>query len=1001
MSGIRLDILGGMNLVTSPDLLKEGFPYLENVRRNLQGRTIARPPLGDAIDSTSGADGITSLTRMNDTTALGPVSGYVLIIGNTGSLYVNSTAVASSLSGNPLSFLPYRPPSSPQPWCYIADSSMTVNVPAYSYPLAGMLKVRSDGTVWKTGVKEPQAAPSVVVSGGGGPNWVSYRYRYRDDRTGARSNPSPESAPQTVAQSSVAGSFNGSDYATKLTYNASQYEYVSVFRTKGGVSPGTVTDYVVAHNFGLTLPANIRVDGVQIALNWAGQYAGTGVLSGVALFYQGNQIGQAKGPGVLNAQYVGSSGTTVTQGGNSDSWGTVLDDAIVNDSTFGFGVQITTLESGGSDRSFLYSFTITVYYTVLTATLTCTPSDDPQVNVIDIFRQDPGLDDFTFVGTVPNATPSFIDTLTDLEVIGNPLLERDNFEPFPSIDLPRSGTLNIIDSTGGAQWVSGDQFNTRWLPNNIVLIADSTGGSIPWLLYNRPTSLTAMKVYSTTKSSTGYLTIGYPSVGSSLAWEISEPELAAQASPVIWGPTPDNAGSFYFGLDPNNPGDLLWSKGNNFDSAPDTNRMYICSPSETLMNGTVTSELSTVFSTERFWLLYNNSSDAVATVTGTAGQQWIPIQAAATRGLYMRYALCALGSAIAWRAKDGIYLSQGGGPEQEISNNIYNLFPHGQPEAPSPVVLGGITVYPPDDTKLNKQTMAFVPGYIFYDYQDVNGNPRHLVFDIQAKGWVVDTYTPEVNCHASAVGVQQVLVGCVDGSARIFDNNGTEAGNAIILTRSEAGGSTRVVKRIGGVFLRALASSAITLAFWANRIQTAITGFLPAVTGTNAEETDYLTDLTSATNADVKDLACQFTWPIVSGNILSEWEPDWTDLPQQIIGIKTGLLSYGKGWANMAWINLAYSSTADVKLVATLASNANETGSTIVLIFPATGGVQAKQFLTFPPNKFKIVGWTANSSEPFTIFAEDSELEVTVWGEGAKLVRPFSGKTMGIPQATT
>jgi len=877
---------------------------------------------------------------------------------------------------------------------------MSVNVPAYSYPVAGMLKVKSDGTVWKTGVKEPQAAPSVVVAGGGGPNWVSYRYRYRDDRTGARSNPSPESAPQTVAQSSVSGSFPGSDYATKLTYNASQYEYVSVFRTKG-ISAGTVTDYIIAHNFGLSLPTNVKVDGVQIALNWAGQNAGTGVLSGAALFYQGAQIGQAKGPGVLNEKFVGSGGTTTLQGGSQDSWGTVLDDAIVNDSTFGFGVQVTTLESGGSDRSFFYSFTITVYYTVLTATLTCTPSDDPQVNVIDIFRQDPGLDDFTFVGTVPNASPSFIDTLTDLEVIGNPLLERDNFEPFPSIDLPRSGLLNIIDSTGGAQWVSGDQFNVRWLPNNIVLIADSTGGSIPWLLYNRPTSTVAMKVYSTTKSSTGYLTIGYPTAGSNLAWEIAEPELAAQASPVIWGPTPDNAGSFYFGLDPNNPGDLLWSKGNNFDSAPDTNRMFICSPSETLMNGTVTSELSTVFSTERFWLLYNNAADAVATVTGTAGQQWIPIQAAATRGLYMRYALCALGSAIAWRAKDGIFLSQGGGPEQEISGQIYNLFPHGQPETPQPVVLGSNTAYPPDDTKPEKQTISFAPGYIFYDYQDVNGNPRHLVYDVQAKGWVVDTYTPEVNCHASVVGVQEVLVGCVDGSARIFDNNGHEEGNAIILTRSENNGSTRVVKRIGGVFLRALAATGVTLSFWANRLQDAVTGFLPAITGTNADETDYLTDFTSSPNADVKDLACQFTWPITSGNILSEWQPDWTMLPQEIIGIKTGLLSYGKGWADIAWINLAYKSTAPVKLVAILAANIIDTLGTITITFPSSSGIQVNQFETFPPNKFKIIGWTINSSEPFTVFAGDSMAEVTVWGEGAKLVNPFSGQAMGIPQVTT
>ena len=85
------------------------------------------------------------------------------------------------------------------------------------------------------------------------------------------------------------------------------------------------------------------------------------------------------------------------------------------------------------------------------------------------------------------------------------------------------------------------------------------------------------------------------------------------------------------GLDPLNPGDLLTSTGNNFDSASGSQRLYICSPSEGLQNGIVTSELHVVFSPERFWLLYPNFSDAVATVTGTTGPLWTPVQAAATR----------------------------------------------------------------------------------------------------------------------------------------------------------------------------------------------------------------------------------------------------------------------------------------------------------------------------------------------------------------------------------
>jgi hypothetical protein len=389
----------------------------------------------------------------------------------------------------------------------------------------------------------------------------------------------------------------------------------------------------------------------------------------------------------------------------------------------------------------------------------------------------PSLDNFTYAGSTPNTSVGFSDTQSDLAIAGNPILSFENYEPFPSIDLPRSGICTVgangaVTSTGGT-----DVFNVRWLPGNLINIA-----GIVYTLYNRPTSTTALIAVTTTTSDTGFLTYGYPPTGTVLPWNITVPTLAAEPSPVIWGPTPDNAGSFYFGLDPNNQGDLLWSMGNNFDSAPDTNRLYVTSPNEPLMNGTVTSELSTVFSTDRFWLIYPNFADAVATVTGTLGSQWTLVQSASTRGLYMRYAIDALGSLIGWRAKDGIYVSQGGGPEQDISGPIYNLFPHSG-QVPASVTIGSNTVYPPDDTKPNSQTIRMVPGYIFYNYQDTTSTPRTLVYDMEAKGWSVDVYNPTVNYHAWAAGdVYQILTGCSDGTVRQFDSTATETATAVIAT---------------------------------------------------------------------------------------------------------------------------------------------------------------------------------------------------------------------------
>ena len=968
---------GGMSTVEAPDLLKPGtYSYLQNTRKLLGGRITARPPLGNNLLG-SAIPSITSLTRMEDPY----LPGFVYVLGAAGGMYVNTTQVASGLSGNPISFLPYRPAGTPRPYCYTADPSLAVTIPAYTTsgygPVAGMLKVNADGRCVKTGIKEPQDAPVISVGTGTGPNWVSYRCVYRDSTTQAISNGSPESAPAIVPQTSTNAQIVGaSEFATKVLFNATQYEISGQqIRTAGAVAPGTLTDYVQPFGYGLSVPSNVNVDGVQIAMNWQGQFAGTGVIANVALFYQGTILGQTKSPGTQNQQ----SPTTMTQGSGSDPWGAILTPDIVNDSTFGFGVQILAEESGGSDRSFINSFTITVYYTVLSATGTCTPSIDPQVDTIDVYRQTPGLDNFTYTLSVPNSSPSFTDTNSDLAISTNPILSYDNYEPFPSIDLPRSGTVNItavseevsaigivspgsgqtdgtynINAVGGGgtgaivqivisggvittatvsvhgsgytsaptfpvseggtpgvlaasispilplgpniEWVSGDIFNVRWLPGTIILIQQpGQNSSIAYVLYNRPSDTTHLIAYTTVTSSTGFISFGFPPAGTGLRYQIAEPDLAAEPSPVIWGPTPDNAGSFYFGLDPNNPGDLVWSLGNNFDSSSQSNRQYVTSPSEMLMNGTVTSELSTVFSTDRFWLIYPNFSDAVAAVTGTLGQQWSLVQAASTRGLYMRYAIGALGSMNAWRAKDGIFVSHGGGPEQEISTQIYNLFPHSG-QAPAPVIIGSNTVFPPDDTNPKAQTIVIVPGYIFYNYQDVNGNPRTLVYDMEAKGWNVDTYTPTVNCHSWAIGdVYRILVGCTDGTARALDSAGTETGSAIVSTGSQNGGSPRTVKRIGGVFLRALAAVGITPQFWANRYTSQITGASPGTIGTAAAEADYLIDFTSATGADVLDLACSFSFPLGSGDWLKEMEYDWTEIPEQIVAWRTGMLTLWVG----------------------------------------------------------------------------------------------------------
>ncbi len=570
----------GLDVTNPENRISAGFGAIcVNVRAYFVGGFSLRNLLTAAILTVANA--IQTVCRLNDSTPAGPSGGFTYVIKDSaGYVYSGTTgtlvAIGSGLSANPVSMVPFRPNTSVQPWLYIGDAPTTpagsityATIQAYTAPngltrnpfnCSGMVKVRSDGWIYKIGIEEPQGAPIVTVDTSGGPNWVVYAYTYRSSLTGATSNPSPLSAPETLLQTSDFASYTiNSSYATRLTFNASQYQYDSgtnTFRT-ASVPAGTLTDYVIAANFGLSVPANVKIDGVQVSLNWAGQNAGTGVLSNVALYYQGSQLGVTESPAVLNQKAY----TTTVSGDNTDSWGASLTPGIVNDPTFGFGVQITTLESGGSDRSFLAVWTITVYYTLISGiTVTATASSDPQVDKIDFYRQDPALANLTYVGTAENASasnqqvtnvsivtagsgqtngtytipssggggtgatvqivisggiitnatvltggsgytsvptftvaeggtpgtlgatispiaPSLADTLSDLAVATNPILEYDNYEPFPSIDLPQSGTCNVTATTESVTNIAILSVGSGQTPGTYVINSVGGGGT--------------------------------------------------------------------------------------------------------------------------------------------------------------------------------------------------------------------------------------------------------------------------------------------------------------------------------------------------------------------------------------------------------------------------------------------------------------------------------------------------------------------------------------------
>ena len=510
---------------------------------------------------------------------------------------------------------------------------------------------------------------------------------------------------------------------------------------------------------------------------------------------------------------------------------------------------------------------------------------DPQVDTWDLYRQDVGLINMTYVASA-NIGDFILDQFTDEQLAANPLMQFDDYEPYPSIDLPHNAVVTITGSAPGPwtlTWVTGAQFNTRWLPGTIV----NTNGYGTFTLYIRPTSATSMQIINNVLGITG---------GTTIAIYIPEPILGAQRLPTLWGPT-DNVGYFFSVGDPLRPGTLYFTKGNNPDSAPQTNQIEVTSPSEPLINGAIVNGLGIVMSTERGWLIYPNFANAVATVIGVQGSPFQLYETIEGYGLYAKEGICTDGGAnLYFWSKEGIRVSQGGLGSQSLTDaDLYNLFPHENFTQLPSYKVGSYTVNSPDYTNPNSFALRFAQGYLYADYQDTSGGFWTLVcdiHDIQNPIWSVDLYEFPVVIHADYEGAGNpfleaavgTAVGDATGNVRLLDVGGAETGNMVLAMPSFDAGDLRATKQFGDLWVDAAvqAGDAVTLNLWASRYTSNVTGDLSLTTlaSTGGVRTGIIVDLNSGDGIYTTDLALVFTVPLAvfPTTLLYAWQP--TLIPQ-------------------------------------------------------------------------------------------------------------------------
>lgn len=424
---------------------------------------------------------------------------------------------------------------------------------------------------------------------------------------------------------------------------------------------------------------------------------------------------------------------------------------------------------------------------VLANTIQLPYSNDPQVTKVDYYRQDEGLPNPTYVITGPNDglggtingivyNTAVEDTLDDIAAAENQIMAEDDFEPFPSLDTPKTGIVTIV--AGVITWKSGDQFNTRWLPGTLMLIGSPTQNA--YSLVARPLSATQIVIPDAPD------TIGN-AAGDGVVYNIAQPILAQTPVPYLFGPT-DNI-PFQCGVT-GADGVIRWTKGNNLDSAPDTNQQLLTDPSEILINGAMSGGYAIVFSIKRAWIMQPNTQNAEATATGTAGSVWSFRSTSISRGLYIPRCLAVEGSGKTFfRVDDGIHFSEYGQGSQSITDEtLYPLFPH-EGSTPAAVTRDGETIYPPEDKLPQLQQFNIQGPYLYWDYFGIDATFHTLTFDIGAMAWVWDATTPKATTHASNQGVssQGVLVGCADSTIRQLRAPGIEVVTGKVLTGAMGG----------------------------------------------------------------------------------------------------------------------------------------------------------------------------------------------------------------------
>lgn len=414
--------------------------------------------------------------------------------------------------------------------------------------------------------------------------------------------------------------------------------------------------------------------------------------------------------------------------------------------------------------------------------VTVTGTAQVGVDVIDIERLDPVLQTgttpiWTYVGTVNNPGAGFSINFSDeayaQAIATNPALETNVFQPFVR-ELPSiTGIVNVSGTV--IQYVSGDPFPSNLIAGTIIKL-----GNLPYQFTGQ------------LGSNRLFLSESADNSGSSIAYTIDSPSTFGNPAQVF-GPLEGESSIFMFAVgDPDSPGTIRWTNGNDLDSTDSINFRELTSPSERLFRGVVWNSYVFVGTRDRLFML----SPALNTST-----TFTVIELPTKSGPISDYAMCAGDDGVYYVGRDGLYRATPYNPTERITDSLYSLFPH---EGKAGVLTNSI-YYPIDYSTPSRLRISYADGDLYFDYRATDNQTHTLRRTAvgrdesggQVHGWFPYDYGDQVNFHyLDEVGdttVPQLLQCTITGSVKVSTgetDSGTDIGCRMI-TRFDTLGDLR------------------------------------------------------------------------------------------------------------------------------------------------------------------------------------------------------------------